>query len=364
MLWKDFYELKFQIDTANGGSDDGGTLTAFDAEMILHFEKLNPWLPYLHVGSSPSLRLNPQDTNCSSKRCGRSERSLLNEGVGITTGSVDRGLVLGWKNRPLWGPAQISFFNFGYGMDRTDAFARLSSAGVENDGKSFSIGIGIKPFAKSKNKWLKGTELSFGGHFQKLAEDPEGGYNIRTNQTRAQRVSLIRTVGREGLTQYYTPGIGWKYGPYQLRVSGQFENSHRDLGALRGEDGGLIKGRGYRISHELFLWSSKGFLTGSYKKGGIMISPMFTRVDVDGGASSRMSDCGGCKSAYAINSGIALWYYVPGDVFNVGVVWDHWRVTNANKDVAKRIDGTAAQRSSGGGNQTFNTLTFVTRFHW
>ncbi len=364
-LWKDFYELKFQVDTDNGGSGTGGNLTAFDAEMVLHFEKLHPWLPFLHVGSSPSLRLNPQDTNCSSKRCGRSERSLLNEGVGITTGSVDRGLVLGWKKFPLGGPAQVSFFNFAFGMDRTDAFARLRNAGVENDGKSFGIGIGIKPFAKSKNKWLKGMEVSFGGHFQKFSEDPEGGYNIRANQTRALRVELIRTAGREGLAQYYTPGFGWKYGPYQLRFAGQFENSHRDLGALRGEDGGLIKGRGFRISHELFLWSPKGgFLTGSYKKGGLMISPMYTRADVDGGSAARMSNCGGCKSAHAVNTGIALWYYVPGDVFNFGIVWDHYRVSNANRDVARRIEGSAAQRAAGGGSENFNTLTLITRFHW
>ncbi len=358
---KGFYEAKFQIDTANAGSSGGGALNAFDAEMVLHFEKLNPWLPFLHVGNSPSARLNPQDTNCSSKRCGRSERSMVNEGSGTTTGSVGRGLVLGWRRIPLWGPAQISFFNVGYGIDRFSEF----NQGVgffENDSKSFTAGIGIKPFAKSKNKWLKGMEFSFGTLIQKLALSGDRDLELRTNQTRFQRVDLVEAQSEEGQTQYYTPGFGWKYGPYQLRVSGQFYNAHRFKG--RGDKGSLIKGRGIRIMHELFLWSpNDGFLTGSYKKGGLMIAPLFERASIR--APNGMNGCNdtvagtGCQGAYAVNAGIGLWYYLPKDVYNFGLVWDHYRVNKADNDVADHIEkGTRGRRVN------FNTLTFVSRLHW
>ncbi|MFQ5849013.1 MAG: hypothetical protein ACE5JU_00325 [Candidatus Binatia bacterium] len=355
---KGFYELKFQIDTRNAGSRAGG-LDAFDAEMVLHFEKLNPWLPYLHVGNTPSTRINPQDTNCSSKRCGRSERTFINEGAGITTGSLERGLVLFWRNLPLWGPAQISFFNVGYGIDRFPAFSE-GFGEFENDSKSVTVGIGIKPFVKLKNKWLRGMELSFGGVFQKLAKAGEQSLNVRANQVRFARVRLIGGPDEAGQTQYYSPGLGWKIGPYQLRVAGQFYKTHADDA---GREGNQFDATGFRILHELWLWSARGgFLTGGLKNGGFMFAPMYQRGDVRTSGSDTLKDCAGCRSAHAVNAGIGLWYYFPGDIYNVGLVWDNYRVNKARG--GSKGAGTVIESGKAGRSVNFNTLTFVSRFHF
>jgi len=359
--WADgFHEFDFQVNVDNGGSSGGGLWSVQHAEYAAHFEKINPWLPTLALGPRPSARLNPQDTNCSSARCGRSERSMLNEGVGITTGTVERGFVLSWRRLPV-GPARISFFNVGFGIEGVDEFNSGSGTGLKNDSKALYVGLGVEPFRKIKNKWVKGLEVSFGGIFHNIATDGFGGYNIRTNQTRFQRIRLIRTDDRDGGRQYMTVGLGWKLGPYRLRLARTFDNSHRETG-LRGDDGSSIKGRGFRILHEIWLWSPKGgFLTGSPSKRSFMLAPMFQRVDVR--APNAMSSCssatGGCQGAYATNAGLALWYFTGIQNLNFGVVWDYWSVNKANSDVATRIEKGKTGRSV-----SFNTLTLVFRSDW
>lgn len=358
--WDDrMYEFDYEVNIANGGSGTGGPWETQHAEFLAHFEKVNPWLPRLGVGARPSSTLNPQDTDLSSGTGGRSDRSMGNEGEGITTGTVERGLVLSWEDLPV-GLGEF-WFNAGYGTEGADEFQQLSNAGFKTDNKNTYVGIGIEPFKKIKNPWLSGMELSFGGIFGGTFSDNFSGVRVRTDQLRAQRVILIRSRDRDGQRQYMTPGFGWKYGPYQLRVAAQIANSHRDTG-LRANDGSSIQTRGFRILHELWVWSPKGFMTGSTRDGGIMLAPLYQRVDVR--APNAMRDCaptgGGCQGAYAVNTGIALWYYLSRvRNLNFGLVWDHWRVNKANADVATRID-----KGKQGQDVDFNTITLIMRSDW
>jgi hypothetical protein len=298
--------------------------------------------------------MNGADINRSSLVGGRNDFSLLSQGNGIVLGTQTRGIVLDWNSVPL-GMAE-GRLHLGYAIFGQDAFAQLSNANIQNDNKAFSFGVGIKPFARVKNPWINRLELSFGGKIQNMSRsDGQAGFNIRTHFTRAQRVTMIATAPRDGGWDYYTPGLIWGYGPYTLVVSGQFDNSHANIGP-RKDEGRLITGRGWKILNELWLWSPKGLFTGSPSIGGIMLAPLFDRVDVDGG--SAMANCGGCRSAHAINTGVALWYF-PGRPMNFGIQWDHWRVNKANADVATRIKKGVTGRS-----HDWNTLTFIVRAQW
>lgn len=358
--WDDrMYEFDYEVDINNGGSGTGGPWNTQHAEFQVHFDKLNPWFPTLVVGARPTPTLNPQDTNCSSATCGRAERSFGNEAERVTTGTVERGLILRWDDLPV-GPG-TSWFNVAYGTEDADEFSQLSSAGFKTDRKNVYVGIGAEPFKKVKNDWISGVEVSFGGIFGGTFSDNFSGVRVRTDQIRAQRVTLVRTQDRDGQRQYMTPGLGWKMGPYQLRVAGQFGNSHRDTGQ-RANDGSSIQTRGWRIMHELWLWSQKGPLTGSTRDGGIMLAPLYQRVDVR--APNAMRDCttstSGCQGAYATDAGIGLWYFSSSvRNLNFGIVWDRWSVNKANADVATRID-----KGKQGRDVDFNTLTLIMRSDW
>ncbi len=361
-----FHEFDFWVDINNAGTTRGGPWNAFKANYAAHFEQISPFLPTLWVGANPSFWMNGADINRSSFTGGRSEFSLLSQGNGIVLGTQTRGAVLDWNAVPL-GPA-VGRLHLGYSIFGADAFANLANSGnpsgeLKNDKKAFSWGVGIQPFARIKNPWIQGLELSFGGKLQGIPNDRFSGYSIAAQQLRAQRIVLIATGPRDDFWEYYTPGLNWQIGPYTLRASGQFDNSHRDKDPsatvkVRGDDGSTIRGRGWRIEHELFLWSPKGgLLTGSpTQAGSIMISPLFDRVDVR--APNAMVGCGGCQGAYAINSGIGLWYFT-GMPLNFGLIWDHWRVNKANADVALRIE-----KGETGKHVDFNTLSFMMRAQW
>jgi hypothetical protein len=351
-----FYELR--------QSNDGNSNIGFDAEMFIHFEKLNPWFPTLGYGATPSLTLNPQSHNLSSKRAGRSEQPFLENATGLTTGSPNRGILVSWKKLPRLGNAKITFLNVGVGVDRAGEFDYFGG-NITTDGKSIAAGIGLKPFDKTRNKWLKNLELSFGTMIQKVYDEGAKSWTVEANQLRGNRIEFIKTTGGDAdMFHYYTPGIGWKYGPLAVHMAANFANTHQFKAAHPSNIGGLIKGRGFRLLAELWLYSAKkGMFTGSTSKGGLMLSPMFQRASVDGGRQHRMTGCGTCKSAHATNAGIALWYYFPGKFFNIGAVWDRWAVVNMNTDMAADIFNSKGGKVAGG-KGSFNTLTLVTRFHW
>jgi hypothetical protein len=78
------------------------------------------------------------------------------------------------------------------------------------------------------------------------------------------------------------PGILWQVGPYRIRAVGGFQ---RDSGgnnamisqALKGDP----KANMFLIGHDVFLWSPKGFLTGSATTAGsVLFEIHFERTEV------------------------------------------------------------------------------------
>jgi len=364
-----FYDLQFALEVGPRGE-----FVIRDALLLLHFEYLNPSLPYLVVGAGPGTILNPQDANCSTRRCGRSERSLLANGAGVGDGTVDRGLGFVWDRLPRLGFSRITFLNFLMGQARIGTpaqFDDLQSADISRDGRSLGAGIGIKPFdtlAGSAREWLAGLEVSFGTFIQETPDADRGfaPWDIQTNQTAAQPISMIRSIraGTSGRFYYYTPGIGWDWDWVRLRLAGQFAQASVCIENTNGRcvDGPIIRGRGWRFMGEFWLWSpGKGLLSGNPRDGGFMLAPMFQRTDVTQGGpkNATLDGCAGCKRAHATNSGVALWYFIPGRFMNIGVVWDHWSCVNCNEDVARVVSGFIP-----GGAAAWDTITLITRFQF
>lgn len=356
-----FYDLRFRMNT-----DSSGDLTAFDGEMYIHFENISPWLPYFGFGFSPSTIMNPQDINLSSTRGGRSEQSVGVNGVRVGTGGTDRGMGIVWNKLPRFGPVRIKALNFWLHQDEASEYASASGADITADGRTFTGGIVVAPFDKmggSFGKVMKGLDLSFGTRIlQAWSEDGILAWNFRTDQTRSERVSMIRTTSHTGIQYFFSPGVGWKWNWMQLRISGLFSNVPECVGSPC-SDGGQVRASQFRIMGEFFLWSpKKGLLAGNPRDGGLMISPLYNRVNVwgqglTGSTPSGKSSNG--QAATATNTGIALWYYIPGRFMNVGVVWDHWACTNCNSDVSSVV-----RDFNPGGSATWDTITLISRFQF
>jgi hypothetical protein len=101
----------------------------------------------------------------------------------------------------------------------------------------------------------------------------------------AARQTLFTTgansIGK-GLATLLSPGITWEIGPYRLRAMGAFMqaadgNFTTSQAALRGKK----RGHDFLIGHDLYLWSPKGFLTGSANTpGSVLVGTHFERTDV------------------------------------------------------------------------------------
>src|SRR5581483_9254069 len=155
------------------------------------------------------------------------------------------------------------------------------------------------------------------------------------------------TVG-DGLTTALGPGVVWNVGPYTLRAMGSFEQS-----ADRGETRGKKRAHNFLIGHDLFLWSPKGFLTGSATTpGSILVGTHFERADIS-------VDCNGSSgipcSAVVASGGSSLlnqfhrnrillrewdlWYFIaPRMSVGVNVLWyDASNLRNGRNQAAHNL---------------------------
>ena len=93
------------------------------------------------------------------------------------------------------------------------------------------------------------------------------------------------TIG-EGLVTLVTPGITWEIGPYRLRTMGawmQAQDGNFSAPPAGGQPAlrGQKRGNDWLIGHDLYLWSPKGFLTGSANTpGSVLVGTHFERTNV------------------------------------------------------------------------------------
>jgi hypothetical protein len=232
---------------------------------------------------------------------------------------------------------------FGSVGSQGDGFSRPSNK------KDIATYFDISPFSQVNNKWIKGFTFemvgwfcNYDGHLESttttspaLAISSAGPVTagridqvIRTQpNTESTACNRLRirdhgTGGRQtlfdsglitgGLAHYIAPGIRWQIGPYNFRaymgfnrytdadstastaVRVRFQESTSgaitattvttNLGSV-----GKKQGRVWLIGHDLFLWSPKGFLTGSANDpGSVLVGTHFERTDVSCGNDGRV----------------------------------------------------------------------------
>jgi hypothetical protein len=299
-------EMAWDMDGFGTGNAKNSTNTATSSILqrgVTHFhlENLNPFLPTVDIGGdvSTAFSLSRQGSSAVGTQM---DYDLLSRNFGPNTGRAGWGYVFNWDDRSLSRigiPGRIGRYEFAM-ASVNEGDDNLSSF---KDKKSFVQYISLFPFSELKNKWIQGFMFEFGAWFcnidqRQTAVNGCSRLQIQDNGD-AGRQTLFDTGANSiggGLATMVSPGITWEIGPYRVRAMGAFmqaadgdftgcssvstTGSARPAGCtpdLRGKK----RAHDWLVGHDLFLWSPKGWLTGSANApGSVLVGTHFERTDV------------------------------------------------------------------------------------
>jgi hypothetical protein len=372
------YEIEMSWDmdgfgTGNAKNSTGGVGSILQRGVThFHLENLNPFLPTVDIGGdiSTSFSLSRQGSgNVGTQQ----EYDLLTRNMGVNTGRSGWGYVFNWDDRSLSGigiPGRIGRYQFAVasvaeGDDNLSSFT---------DRKDFNTYISVFPFSELKNKWIQGFMFEFGAWFCNV--DQRATVDNGCNRFRIQdhgdsaRQTLFDTGANsigEGLFTGLTPGITWSVGPYRLRAMGSF---------FQGADGnftppgntatkaGKKRAHDWLIGHDLFLWSPKGFLTGSVNTpGSVYVGTHFERTDISCDIPRCPTNINGGqfhRGTYIIREW-DLWYFIaPRMSIGGSLLW--YDASNLTTTVQKNLGVNKNGRAGGGGNWLDGSLNWRYQF--
>jgi hypothetical protein len=345
----------------------GGNTPLQRGMIYFNAQNLNPWLPSVGAGmdttNSGPASLSRQGSGSTGAQA---EYDLFTANQGFNTGSASSGLTLTWDDRSLSSigiPGRIARFQVGM-----NAYGELGDGRqINTDRKDFHVYGNIQPMSQVKNKWVSGFLFEYGAWFcnsdnRALAN----GCNVLRVQdnSRAGRQTLFSTgansVG-DGLAVQHGPGIVWSVGPYTLRTMRVWENyEDRGTGIGGAANGkGRKKGSVFLVGHDLYLWSPKGWLTGSATTAGsVLVGTHFERTDVSVGCNGST----GIACPSTLNSGDFhrsrinlrewdLWYFIaPRMSVGASVLWyDVSNLQNARNQPAHNIGICSTSKIASGG---------------
>ena len=243
------------------------------------------------------------------------------------------GMGLGWDRVPV-GAGDVSLFiNLATSQQGTHAEF------IDTDRKGLMTFIGTRPFSKMKEaKWIRGLEFGLGYQANSIDSFVSRGVSVSGHEERGgQDFFEVDGVGG-GWSSIWIPGMRWRIGPYMIRG-----NWHKTQFEGRNDGFRGVQGTGWNVSNQIFLWSPKGFLTGSPSTpGSILLGFDFERADVECGVigCNALDDVGTHKRQTILNREMALWYWIRPSL-RVGT-WAHfWQTSNtpANVQVATGCKG-------------------------
>jgi len=344
--WDDcFYELQTGFDM-----DTGDVTGIQNQEFNIHFEQLNPYFPELRMGmevggSNGYWRSSSSDAT--------TELGLLQSSGIVSSTGRHRGIGLVWNRVPV-GSGDVTlethYVAGDLGVSDNDT--------TDSDKKGFIGFFGVRPFSNMKNKWLEGLDVGFAWQMRAIdgrAADIEsrsrtevcfvgGGNNNCTDphrhdiaegagqesnrlrirsQDRRGRVTIFDADGiGSGMGVWVTPGMRWNIGPYMFRANMGFQSMEGRNDAFRG-----VRAQSFEIANQIFLWSPKGFLTGSASTGGsLQLGWTFERADAECGV---IGACGiqNASRVTFLNRELALWYFIR-ERLRVGTWWNWFDSSN------------------------------------
>jgi hypothetical protein len=317
------------------------------------------------------------------------EYDLLSRNVGPNTGRAGWGIVFNWDDRSLTGigiPGRIGRYQFAY-ASVSEGDDNLSSF---TDRKDFNTYISLYPFSELKNKWINGLMFEFGAWF--CNNDQRQSADNGCNRVRIQdngdagRQTLFDTGANsigEGLFTFLMPGITWSVGPYRLRaVGGWAQSADGDFSGCSGvtppptgttapctpNKRGKKRGMDWLLGHDLFLWSPKGFLTGSVNTpGSVYVGTSFQRTDVSCDTPRCTTGAGAAGTLAQFHRGTYiirewdLWYFLaPRMSIGGGVMW--YNASNLTTTVQRNLGIRHNGRVGGGGEWTDANINYRYQF--
>jgi hypothetical protein len=350
-LWQ--IDWRLDLDGFGGGSELQRGVIYFDAE------QLNPWLPQVQFGMDTTNSGPVSRSRQGSGSVGaQAEYDMFTQNMGFNTGSASYGMNLTWDDRSLSGigiPGRISRFQIGYGAYGEGG----EGSQLNTDRKDYHAYLSIEPFSQIKNKWIRGMLFEYGGWFcnvdGRAAANGCSRYRVRDN-SRGGRQTLFDTgadtIG-DGLSIQHGPGFLWAIGPTTLRAMIAWQVSEDGGGAgpgsILGNTRGKKKGQVWLVGLDQFLWSPKGFLTGSANTAGsVLVGTHFERVDVELGCNGSTgipcASFGGHIPQFHRNRILLreadLWYFIaPRMSVGMSVLWyDASNLRNGANQAAHNLD--------------------------
>jgi hypothetical protein len=384
------YEIEMAWDMDGFGTGNAKNSTNSATSSILqrgvthfHLENLNPFLPTVDIGGdvSTAFSLSRQGSSAVGTQM---DYDLLTRNFGPNTGRAGWGYVFNWDDRSLSGigiPGRIGRYEFAM-ASVNEGDDNLSSF---KDKKSFVQYISLFPFAEVKNKWIQGFMFEYGAWFCNIDQRASVPGNVVDNGCGRLRIQDNGDGGRQtlfdtgansigkGLVTVLSPGITWEIGPYRLRAMGAF---------MQAADGGFKptapvgsapvigkkRAHDWLIGHDLFLWSPKGFLTGSANTpGSILVGTHFERTDVSCDVPRCPSGPGapGTLSQFHRDAIILrewdLWYFIaPRMSIGGSLLW--YDASNLTTTVQRNLGIRHNGRVGGGGQWTDGNLNWRYQF--
>ena len=344
----------------------GGNSLFQRAVVHFHAENLNPFLPTIDFGADVSTSAGGTIRQGSSATGAQADYDLMSRNNGFNTGSSGFGIVFNWDDRSLNAigiPGRISRFQLAYavpgkGSDNTFMYT---------DRRDLVAFLGIDPLANVKNKWLSGIKFEMGWWYCAVDQRQNGATGpvqnscnrsrVRENENGANSQTTIYDTGTlvgAGRQNYVNLGFQYTVGPYRWRsIVGNMNYSGGNFSpccsqALKGDPSANV----FLIAHDLFLWSPKGWLTGTAQTpGSVLVGTHFERDNFN---------CNNCPN---INGGQYhrervllrewdLWYFIA-PAMSVGVNWiwyDASNLRNGQGQAQDEIFNKANARQGAGGN--------------
>jgi hypothetical protein len=352
--------------------DGFGGLSDLQRGMIwLDTEQLNPWLPLVGFGMDTTNSGPGSRSRQGSGAVGaQAEYDLFTANQGFNTGAATYGVSFTWDDRSLSGigiPGRISRFQLG-----SAAYAEGDAGSqVNTDRKDFNAYLSVQPFSQLKNKWLRGMLFEYAGWFcnvdGRALANGCARYRVRDNARGNARQTLFdsgnNSIG-DGLHIQQGPGFVWSIGPYTFRTMYIWQRSEDGGGAGPGSiinattSRGQKKGQVFLFGHDLFVWSPKGFLTGSVNTAGSVLAGYhWERTDVSVGCNGNtgIPCAGGHLPQFHRNRIILnewdLWYFIrPRMSVGMSVLWyDASNLNNQRNQAAHNLDVCSTNDINSGG---------------
>jgi hypothetical protein len=330
-----FYEIELAYD-----NDGFATNSAIQRGAVwVHLEQISPWLPTFYLGMDiPSSTGEFPDGDGFTGW--QMEKPIILRAL-PNTGSASNGFGFNWDDKPLSAigiPGKITRINFA-----------VAGIGESGDGGSTNADAGhnmlwyinVAPFSELKSKWLEGFEFEMGYWLCKVdpfvTDQNCARLRLRDNGDGGRQTLFDTGSGRigRGPMHYLYPGVQWEIGPYTLRATGQFARwkNGQDTGADTRP--GHTKANGFNISHDLWLFSPKGWLTGAATTpGSVLVGTRFERSSADCNYGGGQPGGGPCTpSSIGFNRIVVLvreWgvYYFLMNRMSVGINWTWYDASN------------------------------------